>query len=131
VNQEIRKRWSAACRSGKRQGHDWLRQQNDEFCCLGILSQEAADAGVIPQPERGINTDMIQHYIYAGCTDYLPEAVSEWAGLKRDDPVIELPALDGEDPEIVTMSQLNDVHCLTLPQIADMIDYFLGKPDVS
>lgn len=38
MDKEIKKKWVEALRSGKyRQGHYVLRDENDSFCCLGVL----------------------------------------------------------------------------------------------
>ena len=53
MKQEIKQQWATALRSGKyAQGQAYLRNDRDEMCCLGVLSELAVEAGVIPAGTR-------------------------------------------------------------------------------
>ncbi len=42
MNEDLKKRWVAALRSGKyEQGHNSLRRSDGTFCCLGVLADIA------------------------------------------------------------------------------------------
>jgi len=64
------------------QGTCALRKDNDEFCCLGVLSEMAVEAGVIPPPILNV----IGVYQYGDETGYetgvLHRVIMEWAGMK-------------------------------------------------
>lgn len=139
---EVKDQWVKDLRSGEFiQGEhvlDRIRDGQREFCCLGVLCQQAVKAGVIPAPElHG------KEYAYLD-TDYdgsgrasgeafnqtcsLPRKVAEWAGVKdengdvRDDVIIR-PHEDG-------VNQLSGIgandgigsKCFTFAEIADLIE---------
>jgi hypothetical protein len=115
MNPEIRARWTAALRSGRfKQGRSALRSQ-DELCCLGVLCELAAEAGVVSAvPGKGDG----HCWSYDGFVDYLPESVQEWAGLPGGNPLATAPGQRGAAP----LAILNDEYDLSFAQIADAID---------
>jgi hypothetical protein len=109
---EIRARWTAALRSGEyEQGRQCLRS-DDEFCCLGVLCDLAAKDGVITPVEQ---TDT---WIYDGYTDFLPEAVRDWAGIEHGNPLV----FTGGVPGTAGLITLNDDYRWDFDRIADAID---------
>lgn len=103
MNPEIRAQWCAALRSGHyMQGRGCLRDGND-FCCLGVLTDLAAQAGVIKW-----NDNM-------AAAPELPDSVRAWAGLGSRDP--ELFGEYGGEPA----ASRNDSG-ETFAEIADLID---------
>ena len=86
MNQEIKERWVADLRSGQyKQGKGVLRtpdialgERKDgkpRFCCLGVLCEQAAAAGIIRWTGTGYqDAEGTRNQV-------LPEAVIRWAGL--------------------------------------------------
>ena len=99
MNNLIKHKWIDALRSGKyKQGKYYLKTINDEYCCLGVLTQLYVD--------EHPNTSFIENY--------LPLEVVEWANLKEINPII-----NGD-----FLANLND-NGKTFDQIASLIDTYL------
>lgn len=135
--EEIKNQWTAALRSGEyRQGVHRLVTESmngdKKYCCLGVLCEIAADAGVI---ERSVGVkpgfladegseDGVQNGI-------LPKKVRDWAGLASPTgllPVevrVESASVFDEDDvfdSYVELSELNDEAGFTFDEIADVIE---------
>lgn len=109
MNQEIKKQWVSSLRSGEyEQGTDCL-EKDGKFCCLGVLCDLAARAGVVERKKKyGMGSYDNNEYV-------LPQVVVEWADLSSEDPEIGR----GE-----TLSNLNDAgHDFKL--LADIIESIL------
>ena len=66
MNQDVKMLWVDALRSGEyKQGTFQLRNQEDEFCCLGVLCE-------------------ISGMPYNGNHSYLTDGVLQWSGLTHD-----------------------------------------------
>jgi hypothetical protein len=128
MNPEIRARWTAALRSGDyQQGQTTLRQkaeidgfpsdQQQEWCCLGVLCDLAEKAGVV----SGTYSEDHNWWHYDGACDYLPQSVQQWAGLGTNSPEV---GVCWSEPvtELATLAELNDGDGWTFAQIADAID---------
>lgn len=116
MNPEVKKLWLQALRSGEyTQGTGVLRTRNDEYCCLGVLCEIAAQQGVIPPPtqQRGGFTTP-RAYFYDEASHYLSPRVMEWAGLSSQ---------TGIRPESlgVSLAVLNDDGS-SFKEIADIIE---------
>lgn len=117
MNPEIKAQWVAALRSGEyKQGAGWLNR-GDEYCCLGVLCELAAKAGVV-QRHKG----QFAHAYGDGKADtYLPSEVVEWARVRSM-----RPAVDGEP-----LDKYNDgnydagLSPHTFTEIADLIEEHL------
>lgn len=116
MNPEVKAKWLAELRSGeKKQGKGTLCRDNLEgdrtYCCLGVLSQIAADEGVIPQPVR-----FSLRYRYGPDQNWadLPVEVMRWADLESNDP------LAGDE----ALSSMND-RSATFRVIAEAIEEYL------
>lgn len=113
MNQEVKALWTEALLSGEfEQAQGALcRIQPDRtsrYCCLGVLSELAAQRGIVErQQEAGLIS-------YGDHTSYLPAEVIEWAELPDSDPTVEGRWL----------SHWNDKGAL-FPEIARMIDEHL------
>lgn len=121
MNEEIKAKWIAALRSGKYvQGVERLHRKslnNDEFCCLGVLCEIAADNDVVDR----VGTDYSIGYWNRMTEGYaswasLPTSVMLWAGLRQDDPVI------NPFESATTLSNLNDSQRLSFDEIATVIE---------
>lgn len=107
MNQEVKALWLNALRSGEyKQGHFWLRRNNDKFCCLGVLCDLHAKAHGKEWDDRA----------YLGVESAPPQEVLEWAGLPKSNPHVMIPSEDK------TLAALNDYHEYSFRQIADLIE---------
>jgi len=106
MNQNIKKQWVEALRSGKyKQGRRWLRH-TDLFCCLGVLCDLHAQA-------TNHDWDNLENYL--DCGEVLPEEVVRWAGLDDDDPFVNKGRV----------SYYNDSKQLNFDEMADLIESHL------
>ena len=120
MNEDIKKKWLEALRSGKYQQGTGFLQKEGRYCCLGVLCDLFAE-------DDDCDGEWVQAATGAmkfkpsgdpGRHDFLPVPVSEWADLEHGpyDPIIG----EGDD----TLSQLND-HGKTFKEIADVIEEHL------
>lgn len=123
MNADVKAKWVTALRSGEfEQGTDYLNNE-EKFCCLGVLSELAVRDGVIAPPthvesswkDEGHATGLA----YDGQRHHLPESVAEWAGLSDGDLWDQNPYVGDE-----TVADLNDGGA-SFPEIADLIEEHL------
>lgn len=107
---EIEAQWLAALRSGEyEQGQGELRDAHNRFCCLGVLCDLHAKAGLGEWNDRQ----------YLNTPNILPEAVVQWAGLSDDVPEVNgMPLTDLNDG-------INGYDLHTFAEIADLIEAHL------
>lgn len=118
MNPEVKAKWLTALRSGVyRQSQGSLRNERNEYCCLGVLCELASQADVIPLP---ILISDRTHYAYNGSEAYLPDAVMGWAGLDKSP---EVPAINSNN-EPLELAYLNDSG-YSFERIADLIEEHL------
>lgn len=83
MNPEIKASWIAALRSGEyQQGLGVLRSSDNKYCCLGVLCDLAAKAGIgkwAPAWYRHRATAF--DFDFDGDYQVLPPSVQDWAGL--------------------------------------------------
>lgn len=118
MNREIRDQWTAALRSGEyRQGTGVLHRKGqdfDTFCCLGVLCDVAAKAGVIEATLHEYDGLSEPVYYYDRHEAFLPKKVMEWAGITENSP--------HAVTEDHTLVYLNDERALSFSEIADVIE---------
>ena len=143
MDKDIAGKWVIALRSGRyEQGVGQLRRYGD-FCVLGVLCDvHKTMAQIEPKADAPVwNQGYGGHFQYwpdpesdrdaASCT--LPNAVKQWAGTKRNNPVIDTPLLDQRlGIKRSPITDLNDgtdndgglpnVIRLTFHQLADLIE---------
>lgn len=81
MNQEVLRKWVAALRSGEyTQGLGHLHNATDNtHCCLGVLSDLAVKAGILPPPIPYRISDRVTLSSYkGGYTEMPPPEVYEW-----------------------------------------------------
>lgn len=115
---EIKQQWVDALRSGKyTQGRGRLRNQAGDFCCLGVLCDLAAEAGVgkweltdacAPSFEGGPDLDDVSEV-------KLPGFVKQWAGLNTLNPFVHI------NRGTESLASLNDSG-KSFNRIADLIE---------
>lgn len=121
MNPEIKKDWVEALRSGEyAQGKCSLRT-DDEFCCLGVLSDLYCKAtGYSPSVKiahrDGPTGALAKQYSYFDIVGTLPEAVADWAGL-QDNPRPRTILISGKR----TLAAANDSG-VSFETIASIID---------
>lgn len=135
MNPEVKSLWVSALRSGQYpQCRGELRNSSGlGYCCLGVLSQLAVDAGVQKEPYIGPMTGFssleYQTYWYPSENGSefaaLTEETRKWAGLLDADPHVEF--IDPSDPGSTettrdSLAGLNDDWELDFSQIADIIE---------
>lgn len=111
MNQDIKRRWVAALRSGEyEQGKRWLND-NGKLCCLGVLCELAVQDGVITKHTMrdGIGVYGI------GATAVPPVAVEDWAGFGRSSTSVWKVKGD-------YLVAMNDEYGYSFAQIADAIE---------
>lgn len=121
MNPEVKEQWLAALRSGEySQGIGVLRRADDTYCCLGVLTDLAVKAGVVPewqQLEFGRQEYYIPHETARDIDNALPpHKVREWAGLESQNPHVKV---DGKSR---TLAGCNDDGDHDFNQIADLIE---------
>lgn len=98
----IADKWCAALRSGEyNQGYNALRTEKDgreRYCCLGVLCDLAMKNGVLMT--LSLNGE------YDGMGAYLPEAVTDWSGVRKCSPEVNI-FRSNRDTKL-TLSCLND-----------------------
>lgn len=82
MNQDIKKRWVEALRSGKyKQGKERLKSEQG-FCCLGVLCDLAVHDGVGQWNGQCFTTD-------DKSVEYMPpQKIKDWSGLRMGVPLM-------------------------------------------
>ena len=124
MNQDIKQRWIDALRSGQyKQGIGFLRNAQDQFCCLGVLCdlyvKENAKPGSDDDWEEGSEYNAYDYCLY-GVLGALPEAVMQWAGVDSMNPLARYPNLPNH--RFTTLAALNDSQQVTFDDIAAVIE---------
>jgi hypothetical protein len=124
--------WADRLESGQdQQCQGQLRRDNKEgpaYCCLGVLSEMAVEAGVIdPVVIRAWESDgdctceacesdrKLFEYYYDGADSFPSVKVADWAF--GEGTVVNNPVLIADDGTRVCASDLNDQHGYTFPMI--------------
>jgi hypothetical protein len=119
MNQEIKKKWCEALRSGYYKQTGGSLCCDGMYCCLGVLCELAVIDGVYMKTD--INTEEISLYtykIYGGCEAELPKEVMIWAGLELDDALVTITNQYGHS---TNLADLNDCGVI-FDEIADIIE---------
>jgi hypothetical protein len=97
MNPEVKQKWIAALRSGKyEQSSERLRSVSG-YCCLGVLCDLYAQEHNTQWEFRGNEETNLQpqdYWYFGDESEYLPESVMDWAGLKVPNPSVRI---DDED----------------------------------
>ena len=122
MNADIKARWVAKLRDpATKQTTGTLNRaitSNDKhlpvgMCCLGVLCEIAADAGVVERRREGDGIGYLEgRHIETGV---LPLAVRRWARMPDENPIV---VVDGES---FTLSEIND-RGTPFSRIADIIE---------
>lgn len=115
-----RAKWVAALRSGEfRQGRDELRNDDGEYCCLGVATQLGINEGTVRvEDEYGQPCPAPADWSgYEFWDEELPAAVVEWLGLASS--MGSLVSAVGTHNHLIA---LNDDAHWDFNQIADLIE---------
>lgn len=104
MKKDIAMKWAKALRSGEyKRGIGQLRDNNNKFCCLGVLCNLHAQAHPKIAAAQQDRCDYMHH------ASYLPPAVQRWAGMKSEDgnvPFELAPRIKGNKVE--DLASMND-----------------------
>lgn len=102
MNPEVKQKWIDALRSGKyEQGSEKLRTMTG-YCCLGVLCNIYAQEHNTQWKFKGYDETNLQpkdYWYFGEQSEFLPEFVMDWAGLKLNCPVVKIDVDedDGDD----------------------------------
>lgn len=117
MNPEIKADWLTALRSGAyKQGRGFLKYSAGDgarYCCLGVLCELAAKAGII----EGSEDDGDDVHRFQGQTSYLPSEVAQWADIHYQGKIYR----DSEGRVKVDLADLND-YKMDFYDIAEVIE---------
>ena len=119
MNPRIKQRWLEALRSGEYKQTTENLQDNNGFCCLGVLCDLHAK-------ERGMDwVRLNDNYELYGEAQTLPLSVQEWAGLDND--VVGMVDFEYERDGVMyvkseSLPELNDTWDKNFNEIADLIE---------
>lgn len=112
MNKEIAMKWVAALRSGEyKQGKQCLNNNNEKFCCLGVLCELAIKDGIQLNKENSTFNGIFEYDSYIGT---IQKKVKDWSGI---DSCIG----EAKDKSFV-LTDLNDNENKTFEEIADIIE---------
>ena len=114
---EIKQKWLDALRGGEySQGRFQLRDDDNNFCCLGVL----CDLYLKEHNKEWVKGEEQFAYLIpsqdGNSGEILTNEVIEWSGLKLHNPELTF----GEDHGVIT--DLNDHENYSFEQIADLIE---------
>lgn len=113
MNVEIRDEWTSALRSGNyKQGKEKLHYK-DEYCCLGVLCDLAAQKGIC---EEKTSKDEKGSVVFDEFDSVLPDSVVEWAGVADCNPNVK--SVEGD----YALAYYNDKMGYNFEQIANLIE---------
>jgi len=130
MDPQIKARWVQWLRDNvDKQGVGTLNDSG-KFCCLGGLCELALQDGIVDFYPNGrdsaygpVGTDPTDPATSGWGETLLPQVVSEWAGLGTDEnPIVMAAFEDGDEPQKVSMTTLNDTWEYNFNQIADLIE---------
>lgn len=86
LHPQLKKRWVEALRSGKyKQGRQYLRDQSDQYCCLGVLCDITEKGKWYEAVSVTDRRKPVYRYVPLGRTEgtiaYLPRDIQDKAGL--------------------------------------------------
>ena len=113
MKKNVMKKWVKALRSGEyHQGKGQLVDNQDNFCCLGVL------CNIAPGDVRGnwSQDDCGCCWYMYGEDRVLPKKIMEWAGMSHDDGSMYM------DDTNICLMELND-YGASFDEIADIIEH--------
>jgi len=116
MNKLIADKWVKALRSGEYKQTQNMLEDNNSFCCLGVLCKlgQAEGIDVILRPEIARRNSRL-----LGESLHYQPSIKAWSGICHD-PDVEL--IRRSDLALNTLISLNDKEKYTFNQIADVIE---------
>lgn len=116
-----KKRGVDALLSGQyRQGQSCLRNKENKFCCLGVLTDIYSKETGVPWNERP--TQMGTEYNFGGDAIVLPSVVQQWAELESENPDTDIERHSSlHYPVRKSLAELND-EGKSFKEIAEIIE---------
>lgn len=119
-NAEVIEEWAKALESGEYERGSGYLARNGKYCCLGVLCELAAKAGVADRTDSGLSDGAKR---YDGNSSTLPVSVMEWAGLDLPSPTLRY--VDNYNGTSLTRESdcvyENDAQGRSFPEIAAMV----------
>ena len=118
MNQEIKQKWIDALLSGKyKQGRGLLRQNDDEYCCLGVLCDlHAQETG----GEWALDL-MDGTYMYDRSRTCLPPDVARWAGIAVNEYTVRVE-IEGRGSSLTVLNDRSPPLDSSFEYIASIIE---------
>jgi hypothetical protein len=114
MNKDVKEKWIKALTSGEyTQGKSYLRDEDDRYCCLGVLCDLYLTDGGEGQWEQYEDSGQSPWKIL-GRSGFLPKKVQEWAGLDCEEGWYSL------NDDNASLTHMNDSG-KTFAQIAEKI----------
>lgn len=115
MNQDVKRKWVRALKSGKFEQTVEALKDNEGYCCLGVLCELYQKE----HPQTSFKWTWYEdRYHFGKEQSYLPKAVQKWAGLKDSDPFI---MFDDYGLGVTKASDANDHDEMTFEEIAEAI----------
>src|SRR5438093_3640406 len=97
MNQDVKRLWTDALRSGQYQQGTGALRKNDRYCCLGVLCELAVNAKVVQSKQSDDNRYGEYYYGRVGYWEggILPPQVVNWAELDRANPEVDYTSPSG------------------------------------
>lgn len=128
MNTEVKEKWIKALRSGEyKQAQGKLRDNNNGFCCLGVLcdvyAKENPQAGwKQPDVARDYEVFFFDEKSFNMFSGFPDSRVMDWAGLPNVDPLTNEARTDFETRMNAKITDLNDKMNYDFNRIADVIE---------
>ena len=117
MNPEVKQKWIDALRSGDyEQGSEKLRTPNG-YCCLGVLCDLYAQEHDTQWEFRGYdenadetNPHPMDYWYFGDQSEFLPESVMNWAGLKTHNPSVRVDVEDNDEDNWYFQDEIANVN---------------------
>ena len=113
MNPEVKQKWIDALRSGKyEQGSERLRSVTG-YCCLGVLCDLYAQEHDVEWEFRGnaeTNLQLQDYWYFGDQSQFLPESVMNWAGLRNHNPQVRIDVEDNDEDNWYYQDEIANVN---------------------
>lgn len=131
LKSEVKDPFVKALTSGEYpQGRLQLRTNDGRYCCIGVLTDLAAKAGVVVWDDNLECGSARFRFGIIGENGYketcvMPKAVAEWAFEKAPDARGDVPFIDENGVQVDTMMAMNDTQDAGFVEIAAKVEKYL------
>jgi hypothetical protein len=130
MNPEVKQKWIHALRSGKyQQGSEKLRSVSG-YCCLGVLCDLYSQEHDVEWEFRGnseTNLQLQDYWYFDDQSEFLPKVVMNWAGLKTNNPQVQIEVEDSFGDNWYCLDEIANVNDsgYTFTQLSNLIEEYL------